>query len=295
MDAATTTAKNNAVEAVFAKPKNRSWERFKQNKIALVSLFIMLALILIAVLAPWIAPYDPAAQNLLNRLKPPSSEHWFGTDEYGRDLLTRVMYGARVSLSVGIFAVVFNVIIGVLVGSIAGYYGGKIDSILMRFVDIMLSFPFMFALITVVTLLRPSLFNIIAVLVAFGWMTKARLLRGQILSVKNREFIDAARTIGMSDARIIFRHVLPNALAPVIVSATLQIGTMILTESSLSFLGLGIQAPDASWGNLLQGAQSLTILSKAPWYPIIPGFMIFLTIMCFNFIGDSLRSALDSR
>ncbi|PYI53138.1 oligopeptide ABC transporter permease [Paenibacillus flagellatus] len=286
-------ANNTTIQPV--KPRNRAWGRFKQNKLAVVSLFIMAALILLALLAPVIAPYDPAEQDLLNRLKPPSAEHWFGTDDLGRDLLSRVLYGARVSLSVGIFAVVFNVVIGVVVGAVAGYYGGKTDSILMRFVDIMLAFPQFFLLITVVTLLRPSLFNIIVVFVVFGWMGKARLLRSQVMTLKNREFVDAARTMGMSDFRIIFVHILPNAIAPVIVSATLQMGSMILTESSLSFLGLGIQPPHASWGNLLQSAQSLTIMMKAPWFPIIPGSLIFLTIMCFNFIGDGLRSALDSR
>lgn len=278
-----------------AKRENRAWERFKSNRLALISLIIMAALILLALLAPVIAPYDPADQDLMNRLQPPSREHWFGTDDLGRDLLSRVLYGARVSLAVGIFSVLLNVVIGVVVGSLAGYYGGRLDSLLMRFADILLAFPNFFVLITVVTLLRPSLFNIIVVFVVFGWMGKARLLRGQIMSVKNREFVDAARTIGMSDFRIIFVHILPNAIAPVIISATLQMGSMILTESSLSFLGLGIQPPTASWGNLLQSAQSLTIMTKAPWYPFIPGFMIFLTIMCFNFIGDGLRSALDSR
>ncbi|GAA4854898.1 oligopeptide ABC transporter permease AppC [Paenibacillus vulneris] len=293
MNAAVTT--NNSTVNVSAQPRNRAWERFKSNRLALISLVIMAVLILLALLAPVIAPYDPADQDLMNRLKPPSKEHWFGTDDLGRDLLSRVLYGARVSLSVGIFSVVFNVIIGVTVGALAGYYGGRVDSILMRLVDVLLAFPQFFVLITVVTILKPSLFNIIVVFVAFGWMGKARLLRGQIMSIKNREFVDAARTIGMSDFRIIFVHILPNAIAPVIISATLQMGSMILTESSLSFLGLGIQPPTASWGNLLQSAQSLTIMTKAPWYPIIPGFMIFLTIMCFNFIGDGLRSAFDSR
>jgi peptide/nickel transport system permease protein len=278
-----------------AMPKNRAWERFKRNKTALISLFIIVGLIVLALLAPLIAPFDPTDQNLLNKLKPPSMKHWFGTDDLGRDLFSRVLYGARISLSVGIFAVLFNVIIGITVGSIAGFYGGKIDGLLMRFTDVMLSFPQQFVLIAVVTILKPSLFNIIMVLIVFGWMAKARLLRGQILTVKNREYVDAARTIGMSDFRIIFRHILPNALAPVIVSATLQMGGLILTESTLSFLGLGIQPPTASWGNLLQSAQSLTIMTKAPWCPFIPGFMIFLTIMCFNFIGDGLRSAFDSR
>ena len=286
---------NNSAGIAAPSQNNRAWERFKSNKLALISLFVMAALILLALFAPLIAPYNPADQDLMNRLKPPSKEHWFGTDDLGRDLLSRVLYGSRVSLSVGIFSVLFNVIIGITVGSLAGYYGGKVDSILMRIVDVMLAFPTMFVLITVVTLIQPSLVNIIIVFVAFGWMSKARLLRGQILSVKNREFVDTARTIGMSDFRIIFVHILPNAVAPVIISATLQMGGMILTESSLSFLGLGIQPPDASWGNLLQSAQSLTIMTKAPWFPIIPGFMIFLTIMCFNFIGDGLRSALDSR
>jgi peptide/nickel transport system permease protein len=291
MEAAVTTTP--AVKPVL--PRNRAWARFKQNKLAVISLFVMAAIILLALFAPLIATHDPAEQDLLNRLKPPSADHWFGTDDLGRDLFSRVLYGSRVSLSVGIFSVVFNVAIGVAVGALAGYYGGKLDSILMRFVDVMLAFPQLFLLITVVTILKPSLFNIIVVFVLFGWMGKARLLRGQIMSLKNREFVDAARTMGMSDFRIIFVHILPNAIAPVIVSATLQMGSMILTESSLSFLGLGIQPPHATWGNLLQSAQSLTIMLKAPWYPLIPGFMIFLTIMCFNFIGDGLRSALDSR
>ncbi|TCZ75807.1 ABC transporter permease [Paenibacillus albiflavus] len=280
---------------VIEKPKNRSWERFKRNKLAMISLIILIALIILSVLAPLIAPYDPAEQDLLSRLQAPSWEHWFGTDDLGRDLFSRVLYGGQVSLAVSIISVVFTVIIGITVGSLAGYYGGKVDSILMRFVDVMLAFPTIFMLITVVTLLKPSLMNIIIVLIAFGWMGKARLLRGQILSVKNREFVDAARTIGMSDFRIIFRHILPNSLSPILVSATLQMGSMILTESSLSFLGLGIQPPTASWGNILQGAQSLKIMMEAPWVPFMPGFMIFLTIMCFNFVGDGLRSAFDSR
>lgn len=274
---------------------SRAWERFKKNRMAVISLVILATLIILALLAPAIAPYDPAEQDLLNRLKAPSSDHWFGTDDLGRDVFTRVLYGARVSLSVGIFSVVFNVIIGVSVGAIAGYYGGKVDSILMRFVDIMLAFPQFFLLITVVTLLKPSLFNIIAVLTAFGWMGKARLLRGQILSVKNREYIDAARSMGLPDRRIIFFHVLPNSIAPVIVAAAMNMGSMILTESGLSFLGLGIQPPTASWGNLLQSAQSLKIMVEAPWYPIFPGMMIFITIMCFNFLGDGLRNAFDSK
>jgi peptide/nickel transport system permease protein len=274
---------------------SRAWGRFKKNRMAVISLVILATLIILALLAPAIAPYDPAEQDLLNRLKAPSADHWFGTDDLGRDVFTRVLYGARVSLSVGIFSVIFNVIIGVSVGAIAGYYGGKVDSILMRFVDIMLAFPQFFLLITVVTLLKPSLFNIIAVLTAFGWMGKARLLRGQILSVKNREYIDAARSMGLPDRRIIFFHVLPNSIAPVIVAAAMNMGSMILTESGLSFLGLGIQPPTASWGNLLQSAQSLKIMVEAPWYPIFPGMMIFITIMCFNFLGDGLRNAFDSK
>ncbi|PUA40281.1 peptide ABC transporter permease [Paenibacillus elgii] len=294
MNEAVTTNKAQLPVAA-AKPKRRAWERFKANRLAFVSLWIMAVLIVLALFAPVIALHDPAEQDLMSRLKPPSAAHWFGTDDLGRDLFSRVLYGARVSLSVAIFSVILNLLIGITVGSLAGYYGGKVDSFLMRIVDILLSFPTFFVLITVVTVLKPSLFNIIVVFVTFGWMSKARLLRGQILSVKNREFVDAARTIGMSDFRIIFVHILPNAIAPIIVSATLQMGSMILTESSLSFLGLGIQPPTASWGNLLQSAQSLTILSNAPWYPFIPGFMIFLTIMCFNFIGDGLRNAFDSK
>lgn len=281
--------------APAAKPRNRAWEQFKRNKLAVVSLIVLIVVILLALFAPIVAPHDPAEQDLLQRLKPPGASHLLGTDDLGRDLFSRLLYGARVSLTVGIVSVLLNVVIGVVVGALAGYYGGKLDGVLMRLVDMMLAFPLTMILITVVSVLRPSLTNIIIVLVAFGWMGKARLLRGQILTVKNREYVDAARTIGMSDARIIFCHILPNAIAPVIVSATLQMGTLILTESILSFLGLGIQPPTASWGNMLQSAQTLTILMKAPWVPFFPGLMIFITILCFNFVGDGLRNALDSR
>ncbi|KIL39717.1 peptide ABC transporter permease [Gordoniibacillus kamchatkensis] len=284
-----------AAAAFAAKPKNRSWEQFKRNKAAVVSLTVLVILILLALFAPIVAPHDPAEQDLLQRLKPPSASHLLGTDDLRRDLFSRLLYGARVSLSVGIVSVLLNVIVGIVVGALAGYYGGKIDAVLMRFADMMLAFPYLMILITVVSVLRPSLTNIIVVFVAFGWMGKARLLRGQILTLKNREFVDAARTIGMSDARIIFRHILPNAIGPVIVSATLQMGGLILLESTLSFLGLGIQPPAASWGNMLQSAQTLTILMKAPWVPFFPGLMIFITILCFNFVGDGLRNALDSR
>lgn len=272
-----------------------TFEKFAKNKLALIGLVLFLLVVILALLTPYIAPYDPTAQNLLYSLKPPSKAHWMGTDDFGRDILSRILYGSRVSLTVGIVTVLGTVAIGTTIGAIAGYYGGKIDNILMRFVDIMISFPHIFLLIAVVTILKPSMKNIIIVLIALGWTGIARIVRGQFLSLKEQDYVLSARSIGMSDFRLIFLHILPNAIAPIIVAATLGIGGTILQESVLSFLGLGIQPPIASWGNMLQGAQSITIMLTAWWYPLFPGLMILLTVLCVNFIGDGLRDALDPR
>lgn len=271
------------------------WERFSRNKLAVIGLVIIVTIILLALLAPVIAPYDPAKQNLLHRLKPPSAIHFLGTDDLGRDIFSRILWGARVSLTVGFVAVLGSITIGTFIGAIAGYYGGKLDSFLMRAVDVIISFPSIFLLITVVSILKPSLMNIILVFIAFGWTGTSRLVRGEFLTLKNREYVLAAQTVGMSDARIIFRHILPNAMASIIVTATLAVGGTILAESTLSFLGLGIQPPTASWGNMLQGAQNITIMLTAWWYPLFPGLMILITVLAINFIGDGLRDALDPR
>lgn len=272
-----------------------TWKKFRKNKLAVAGLAFIIFVILISVFADLITPYPLDKQNLLKRFAPPSSEYYFGTDEYGRDIFTRLIYGSQVSLLVGFVSVSGSILIGTVVGAIAGYYGGRIDNLLMRFVDILLSFPSIFLLITIVAILGPSLKNIIIIFAVLGWTGTARLVRGEFLTLKEREFVLAAKTIGMSDARIIFRHLLPNAMGPIIVSATLGVGGVILAESGLSYLGLGIQPPTPSWGNMLQNAQSITIMTQAPWYPILPGLMILLTVLAFNFVGDGLRDALDPK
>jgi peptide/nickel transport system permease protein len=300
MDMQLQTNSGNAATSAPVKVKKTKmskvyWERFSSNKMAVAGMVFMIVIILAAIFAPLVTRYDPAYQNLMDKLAAPSGAHWFGTDEMGRDIFTRVIYGARISLMVGIVSVIGTMAIGVTVGALAGYYGGIIDNILMRIVDIMISFPSIFLLIAVVSILQPSVTNIIIIFAVLNWTGAARLIRGEFLSLKNREYVMAARTIGMSNSRIIFLHMLPNAIAPIIVAATLSIGSTILAESALSFLGLGIQPPTPSWGNMLEGAQDITILLTAPWYPIVPGLMILLTVVSVNFIGDGLRDAFDPR
>lgn len=269
--------------------------KFTKNRLAVAGAFILLVIFMATLLAPFITPYHPAEQNLWNRLQSPSWSHPFGTDEYGRDILSRVLYGARVSLLVGFSSVAGALFIGTFIGALAGYYGGWLDNVLMRVVDLFNSFPSIFLLITIVTLLEPNLSNIVAVFILLGWTGTARLVRGEFLKLKEEDFVWAARSIGMSDMRVMFLHMLPNAVAPIIVAATLGVGGVILAESGLSFLGLGIQPPIPSWGNMLQGAQSLSILVMAPWYPLFPGLMILVTVLAFNFIGDGLRDAFDPK
>ena len=250
-------------------------------------------LVATALLAQWIAPYDPIQQNLSNHLMAPSWRHWMGTDQFGRDVFSRLLYGSRISLAVGLVAVSIYIFIGTTIGSLAGYYGGWVDGLLMRFVDIMLSIPTFFLILMVIAFVGPNILNVMVVIGLTSWTDIARLVRGEILSLKEREFIQAARVIGMKDSRIILRHLLPNALGPILVVATLGIGGAILVESSLSFLGLGVQPPTASWGNmLLEGKEHLT---DAWWLVVFPGFAIFLTVMGFNLLGEGLRDLLDPR
>lgn len=271
----------------------RVWSRFCQNHLALIGLLLLFGVIFAAVFADAVTRYSPSQQDLYHRLQAPSLHHLLGTDEYGRDVFTRLLYGARVSLLVGFSSTMGAMFIGTLVGAFAGYYGKWIDGALMRFVDIINAFPSIFLLITIVTILHPSLTNIVFVFTFLGWTGTARLVRGEVLKLKGQEYIWAAKSIGVSNLRIIFYHLLPNALAPIIVAATIGIGNVILAESGLSFLGLGIQPPVPSWGNMLQAAQSLSILIQAPWYPLFPGFMILITVLSCNFVGDGLRDALE--
>ena len=269
-------------------------ERFRAHRPAVLGLLVLVALAILCAAAPLVSPYDPDKTRLLELYLPPSLTHPFGTDDLGRDLATRILYGGRVSLSVGLLAVTVAVSIGTLVGVVAGYYGRWIDSVLMRFVDMMYSFPRLFLLILFGVFFKGMTIGVIVlVLGLLSWMTTSRLVRATFLSLKNREFVEAARCIGASDRRIIVRHILPNSLAPIIVAATLGVAAAIIAESTLSFLGLGIQPPTPSWGNMLNHAT--TDMAKAPWIAIFPGLFIFLAVVSINFIGDGLRDALDPR
>ncbi|MBI4354087.1 MAG: ABC transporter permease [Candidatus Omnitrophica bacterium] len=249
--------------------------------------FILVGLALIAVFAPWISPYDPLAVNLPDALLPPSAQYWLGTDLLGRDVLSRLVYGARISLVIGLIAVGVAVLIGTMVGLIAGYLGGRVDSVVMRFVDTMLAFPSIFLLLAVIAMLSPSIYNIMVVIGLTSWMGVARLVRAEVLTVKEREFVLAARTIGASTARIMLRHVLPNVVTPVLVAATLGVGGAILTESVLSYLGLGVQPPTPSWGNILN--EGRVALGVAWWLTLTPGVCILVTVLAFNLLGEGLR------
>lgn len=267
----------------------------RRNRLAMAGLALLAVLYLAAFLAPWIAPYDPTAQGDLvgTGYLPPSAEHWLGTDQFGRDVLSRLLYGARISLLIALTAVTISITVGTLLGAIAGYIGGKVDTIIMRLIDLILAFPRLVLLILIVALSRPSIPLIILVLALTHWPGTARLVRGEVLSLREREFIGAARALGFGRARIIFRHLIPNVLAPVIVAATLGIGDTIVAEAGLSFLGLGVQPPMPSWGNLVaDGRQNLV---GAWWITTFPGLAIVITVMAFNLVGDGLRDALDPR
>ncbi|MBM3131165.1 MAG: ABC transporter permease [Chloroflexi bacterium] len=277
------------------------WRRFRKHKPAMFSAAVLAVIVLGCVFVPLILGYDPYNAPVELRRQPPSLTHLFGTDELGRDLMMRIWVGGRVSLVIGVAAVFIAITIGTLVGAIAGFYGGKIDNALMRFNDFMLAIPNLFILLIVAQLLRslnlPELSGgpllIIVIIGALSWNGAARLVRGQFLSLKAKEFVDAARMSGAKDNRIIWRHILPNAASPIIVSATLRVGNAILTESTLSFLGFGIQPPMPTWGNMLKNAQSQMVI--APWIAIFPGLFIFLTVVAINYLGDGLRDALDPR
>ncbi len=268
-----------------------AWRRFKRHKLAVVCTILLFVIGLLAIFAPLLTKYSFEEQDLTSTLQGPSWSHLFGTDTLGRDQFTRVMYGGRVSLSVGLAVAFSATVIGTIVGAVAGYYGGKADNVLMRVTDLFLSIPFLVVLILGSLLLGGSIFDIVIVLSLFFWMPDARIVRGIFLSLKEKEFVEAARASGASDRRIIFNEVLPNALGPIIVSTTLTVAAAILTESVLSFLGYGIQPPTPTWGNLLDAAKNLAV--SAPWLIIFPGVAILITVLCVNFLGDGLRDALD--
>ncbi|MDY0268402.1 ABC transporter permease [Trichloromonas sp.] len=266
--------------------------RLRGNRMALVGAAIVAVMFLLAVLAPILAG-DPGAIDISRRLQPPSFRYPLGTDDLGRDVLARILYGARISLLVGFVAVGIASLIGIVLGALAGYYGRWVDGLLMRFVDIMLCFPTFFLILAVIAFLEPSIWNIMIIIGLTGWMGVARLVRAEFLSLRERDFVLAARALGASDGRLIFRHILPNALSPVLVSATLGVAGAILTESALSFLGIGVQPPTPSWGNMLiAGKQTL---GTAWWLSAFPGLAILITVLGYNLLGEGIRDALDPR
>jgi peptide/nickel transport system permease protein len=269
------------------------WQQFKQNKMAVAGGILVVLLFIVSLLAPWIAPYDPNAIDLKNVLAEPSAKHWFGTDQLGRDVMSRMVWGAGVSLKVGFVATGIAILIGTILGAVSGYYGKWIDAAIMRFVDIMLCFPTFFLILAVIALLEPSIWNIMIIIGLTGWMGITRLVRADFISLKERDFVQAARAIGASDMRIIFVHMLPNAMAPVLVTATLGVAGAILTESALSFLGIGVQPPTPSWGNILTaGKDNIDI---AWWLSLYPGLAILITVLGYNLLGEGIRDSLDPR
>jgi len=270
-----------------------AWVRLKKNKLAVTGLWVVSALALLSLFAPIISPYGYETQNLENVLAPPSWQHWFGTDGLGRDLFTRVLYGGRVSLAVGVIATSVALVIGVLWGTIAGYVGGRTDMIMMRIVDAIYALPFIIFIILLMVVFGKSILLLFLAIGAVEWLTMARIIRGQVLGLRHQEFIEAAKALGLPNAHIIFKHVLPNTLGPIIVYATLTVPQVMLLEAFLSFLGLGIQPPQSSWGVLIsEGAQ---VMEDAPWLLIFPALILSLTLFSLNFLGDGLRDALDPK
>ncbi len=268
--------------------------RFRKHRMAVAGLVVVVLMVLMAALAPLLAPHDP--NQIFGKFESsPSGEHLLGTDSVGRDVLSRLIYGARVSMSVGVGAVVVYVVIGVLLGLLAGYYGGWVDQVIMRITDVFMSFPYFMVILILVSVLGPSLFTITCVIGVLAWPMISRLVRGSVLSIKQSDYVQAAVALGYRTPRILFRHILPNALSPIIVNATFGVAQAIILESGLSFLGMGVRPPAASWGNMLSEAQSITVLSSQPWIWIPPGLMILFAVLSINFVGDGLRDSMESR
>lgn len=270
-----------------------AWRKLKKNKMALIALFYMVAIIVIAIFAPYIAPYSYEETDLILGPTPPSAAHWFGTDELGRDLLTRVIFGGRISLAVGFLATSVIVVVGVIYGAVAGYMGGKIDSLMMRFVDLLQVLPYIIIVIILMVFLGRNILNLFIAIGLIEWLTMARIVRGQVISLKKMEFVEAAKASGLSTAKIIFKHIMPNTVSSVIIYSTLSIPSVILSEAFLSFIGLGVQAPMASWGTLIQ--DGVGAMEVYPWMIVFPCITLVMTLLFLNFLGDGLRDALDPK
>jgi peptide/nickel transport system permease protein len=270
-----------------------SLDRIRHNKLAFAGACLLLVLAVLAIAAPLVVAYGPYVQHLPERLQPPSSAHLFGTDDLGRDVFSRMAYGIRISLTVGFVAVGIAVVIGTLLGLISGYFGGTTDTVIMRLVDIMLCFPTFFLILLVIAFLEPNIFNVMIVIGVTSWPGLTRLVRAEVLSVRERDYIQAARLLGLPPWRIFLVHLLPNVISPILVSATLGVGDAILTESGLSFLGLGVQPPTASWGQMLTTGKEYIYI--AWWLSLFPGLAILVTVLSFNLLGEGLRDILDPR
>jgi len=270
-----------------------AWRRLKMNKVAMASLVFLILLGIMAIIGPYMLPYKYSDQNLMMTNKPPSAEHWFGTDYLGRDLFVRTWMGARISLTIGIAAALLDGIIGVIYGGISGYFGGQVDNVMMRIVDILYGIPYLILVILLMLVMGPGIVTIITAMVITGWVGMARLVRGQVLQLKEQEFVLAAKTLGASPARIILKHLIPNTLGPIIVSITFDVPAAIFTEAFLSYIGLGVQPPLASWGTLANDATN--VLLMYPYQLFFPAFFISMTMLSFNLLGDGLRDALDPR
>jgi peptide/nickel transport system permease protein len=272
-------------------PAARAWRRFWRNRSGVIAVAILAVLVVSSVLAPWVAPYSPSKMDLFNTLAAPSSEHWLGTDENGRDILTRLMYGGRVSLAVGLTSMIASMLIGSVLGALAGFLGGWVDTMISRLIDGMLSIPLFFFLLTVLSLFGSTLPNLILVIAVTNWMAVARIVRGEVTANREKQYVESATALGASRLVILFRHLLPQSIPSIIVAATLGVAYAILTESALSYLGLGVQPPTPSWGNMLSDARGF--IWQNPLLTVYPGLLIFLSVLSFNAIGDALRDATE--
>lgn len=279
--------------APVARSQSRAWRKFKRNRLAMLGAILVLLFVLIALFAPLLANHNPITTGFLNIRKPPSAQYWLGTDELGRDVYSRMVYGARASLMVGVVSVFIAMIVGVPFGLLAGYFGGWVDGVISRITESLMAIPFLILAIALAAFLGPNLINAMMAIGISAAPKFVRIARGQVLAVKSEDYVQGARALGASDTRIILRHILPNIMAPLIVQATITIATAIIAEASLSFLGLGLQPPTPSWGSMLNTAKDY--MSQAPWMSIFPGAAIFLVVLGFNLLGDGLRDALDPR
>jgi peptide/nickel transport system permease protein len=268
--------------------------RFMKHKLAVVGLVVTLFLIIIAIFAPWLSPHNPY-EVTAEFSAAPSSAHWLGTDQVGRDVMARLIYATRVAVIVGFGTVAIYVTFGTVVGLLSAYVGGWVDMIVMRMTDMFMAFPYMMVILVVVSVLGPTLWTLVIVLALFSWPAIARLVRGSVLTLKQMDYVKAGVSLGLSTPRIVFRHILPNAIAPIIVNATFGVAAAIMAESGLSFLGMGVQPPTASWGNMLTDAQSISVMTDQPWLWLPPGIMILVIVLAINFVGDGLRDAFDPK